>query len=157
MDGWLVFPAETDKQNPFFEALQKAIGITTGLAGLSPRGLTPFLTGADTTFVERTLAGVFTDPSGENFIANVDKLEEQLKPVIEFLQKAIGQSTDLFGRGIMAALDAASQSTAQAAFLQTLGQGTKDIIFQGITEAFLSSAQFNDLLAPIQQTIRDFT
>jgi hypothetical protein len=38
-----------------------------------------------------------------------------------------------------------------------MGAGVKEIIFKGITEAFLASAQFNDLLAPIQQVIRDFT
>ncbi len=41
--------------------------------------------------------------------------------------------------------------------MQSLGDGTKEIIFKGITEAFLASAQYNDLLAPIQQTIRGFT
>lgn len=31
------------------------------------------------------------------------------------------------------------------------------MVFQGLTEAFIASAQFNDLLAPIQQQIKIFT
>ena len=42
-------------------------------------------------------------------------------------------------------------------FPKTLGDGVKTLIFEGITSAFIASAQFNDLLAPIQKIIRDFT
>jgi hypothetical protein len=57
----------------------------------------------------------------------------------------------------MAALEASSSSNAVRAFHQVLGDGTREIVFKGITEAVIASAQFNDLLAPIQQVIRDFT
>ena len=66
------------------------------------------------------------------------------------------EATDLFGRGLMAAMEAATESDAQIAFLDNLGKGIKDEIFSGIVESFTASAQFADLLAPIQQTIRDF-
>jgi hypothetical protein len=77
--------------------------------------------------------------------------------VLDFLKQAVGESTTLFGNGIVAALEAGTQSSALRAFHKTIGDGVKDLIFKGATEAFLASAQFNDLLAPIQQVIRDFT
>jgi hypothetical protein len=82
---------------------------------------------------------------------------EVLKPVDEFLQQSVKTATDLFGRGLIAALDAASSSQANEIFLQSLGSGVKDILFKGITDAFIASSQFNDLLAPIQKIIQDFT
>jgi hypothetical protein len=141
----------------FQDAIETLIGITGGLANLSPRGATPFLTGADTTFIERALADVLKVQQGAQFTKAVEEFETEITPVLDFLKSAVAQSTELFGRGLIAALEAASESQAQAIFLQSLGEGTKDIIFQGITEAFIASAQFSDLLAPIQQTIREFT
>ena len=47
---------------------------------------------------------------------------------------------------------AATESSALRQFNQILGEGVKQTLFQGITESFIASAQFNDLLAPIQQT-----
>ena len=84
------------------------------------------------------------------------KITEQLKPVTDFLDQAVQQSTDIFGRGLKAAMEQATESDAKLAFLNNLNTGIKDSVFDGLTQAFIASAQFNDLLAPIQQQIRLF-
>ncbi len=156
--GVFQFPDQSNESAAAaLKAIADAAGLTAGLANVSPRGVQPFLTAADNEFLRRELTTLFTGSSGDAFTKNATALKEKLKPVTDFLQQAVGESTTIFGRGLVAALDAATQSDAKAAFMQSLGDGTKEIIFKGITEAFLASAQFNDLLAPIQQTIRGFT
>jgi hypothetical protein len=150
------FDDTSEGASKFVDAIAKAASIVSSFSKISARGASQFLSAADIEFTERRLSNLFT-LSGADFTAGVDKIEEQLSPVIDFLKQSVSQASDLFGRGLMAALDAATASSAYTTFLQGLGAGTKDLIFQGITEAFIASAQFTDLLAPIQKTIREFT
>jgi hypothetical protein len=145
------------KGEEFTQALAKFAQFTTALATVSTHGVTPFLTAQDQALLEDKLGGVLKQRKGADFIAAVGKLDEQLSPVTEFLKKAVTESSEIFGRGLMAALDAVSESQAQMNFLQSIGEGAKQILFQGITEAFIASANFTDLMAPIQKIIREFT
>jgi hypothetical protein len=146
-------PEETQK---FVDALKQLITFTGSLTDISSRGLQPFLTRADMGQLEGEFANVFSQ-SGTGFTTAVADMIERVKPLTEFIRQSIQQSNDLLGRGIMAALEAATESEAQTKFIETLGSGVKDVIFQGITSAFIASAQFGELLAPIQKTIREFT
>ena len=65
------------------------------------------------------------------------------------------QAADVFGRGMMAALEAVSESDAQLAFFNSLNQGIKDAVFTGITESIIATAEFTDLFAPLQKAIRE--
>jgi hypothetical protein len=141
----------------FVKALTEFTGFSSALAGISPRGVGQFLTSGDLATLESAIGDVLKITDGSKLAEGVEQLKQKVQPVTDFLQQSVQQTTDIFGRGLIAALDAATSSQAHAAFLQSLGQGVKDVIFQGITESFIASAQFNDLLAPIQQTIRDFT
>jgi len=145
------------KGEEFTQALAKFAAFTTSLATISTQGVTPFLTDQDRALLEDKLGSVLKQRKGDDFIKAVDKLDEQLSPVTEFLKKAVTESTNIFGRGLMSALDAASTSQALASFNQSIGEGAKQILFQGITEAFIASANFTDLMAPIQKIIREFT
>ena len=141
-----------------FEALERFVGITSQLGQISSQGVTPFLTARDLALVEEKIGDVLKAQRGaKEFTVAVEGLEEDLKPVLDFLQRSLQETGQIFGRGLVAALDAATQSDAIRLFNQSIGEGTKELLFKGITEAFIASAQFNDLLAPIQQTIRQFT
>jgi hypothetical protein len=152
----LGIPANPEDAQKFLEAIQRLVSFSGSLAGISPRGITPFVTEADRARLEAELQSVL-EARGNAFTTAVDDMLERIQPIADFLSQSVQQASELFGRGMIAALEAANSSQAQQAFMQTLGEGTKQIIFQGITEAFIASAQFTDLLAPIQQTIREFT
>jgi hypothetical protein len=53
------FPENAEGAEKFIKSITEMISLTSGLAGISPRGVKPFLTGADTTFLERGLGSVF--------------------------------------------------------------------------------------------------
>jgi hypothetical protein len=141
----------------FITALKDFAGITGGLAKVSPGGVGQFLTAPDLAALNEQISSVLSITEGEQFTEGVNQLKERIKPVLDFLQQSLSDTANIFGRGLIAALEAATESDAKVAFLNNLGQGAKDLIFKGITDAFIASAQFNDLLAPIQQTIRQFT
>jgi hypothetical protein len=46
---------------------------------------------------------------------------------------------------------------AQQDFLRTMGAGIEQSALQGLTDAFIAAGQFNDILAPLQQRIRQIT
>src|SRR6185437_12046708 len=149
-------PEGSDAFNKFIDALQKFVSFTGTLSAISPRGVSPFLTAADQDQLQAEIQRVLESP-GEGFADAVDKMLTRVQPLADFLKQSVTESTDLFGRGLMAAFDAATDSDASRAFLDTLHEGVREKILSGITESFIASAQFTDLLAPIQQTIRDFT
>ena len=153
----LVAPKKKEDLDNFIQALQSFIGLTGGLATVSSQGVTPFLSAQDLASLNSQMADVLKIKEGNQFSSAVENLQKQLKPILDFLQQSVQQTTDIFGRGLIAALDAASESQARFNFLKTLGDGTKDMLFKGITDAFIQSAQYNDLLAPAQQVIRQFT
>jgi len=138
----------------FIAAIKDVAGLTSQLGRV---GANKFLTPTDLSGVTSLFDQLFSTSDSATFTKAAAEIQEKLKPITDFLDAAVQESTDLFGRGLLAALDAATASDAQAAFLESLGQGVKEKIFNGIVESFVASAQFSDLLAPIQQTIRDFT
>lgn len=156
VDAGLFADTDPDKRNAFFASLSKLAGFGGTLASISPRGVAPFLSDADLVKLQGELQRVFESPT-EGFATAVDDMITRLQPLSDFLKNAVTESTNIFSRGMIAALDAATASQAYSAFQQNLGTGIKDKIFSGITEAFVASAQFTDLLAPIQKVIREFT
>jgi hypothetical protein len=123
-----------------------------------PGGAAQLLTPGDTETLRQRFQHLFafTDEPAA-FSDAAKQLQEQIQPIADFLNNAMRQSTELFGRGLIAALEAATESEARSSFLNTLHAGIKDVVFEGLTEAFIASTEFSNLLAPIQQTIRDFT
>jgi len=154
--GGLLPPEGAEEFGKFIDALKQFAGFTSTLANISPRGITPFLTDADKAQLQAEIAQVLLTP-GDKFAGAVDQMLERVKPLADFLQTSVTEASNLFGKGLMAAFDAATDSDASRAFLDTLHEGVREKILSGITESFIASAQFTDLLAPIQQTIRDFT
>jgi hypothetical protein len=152
----LGLPNDPEQSNEFIQALERFVTFSGTLAGISPRGVQPFLTAADNERLQREIETVL-GARGAGFTTAVDDMLERIQPVADFLTQSVTEASNLFGRGMIAALEAATASQANRAFLQSLGDGVKEKIFQGITESFIASAQFTDLLAPIQQTIREFT
>jgi hypothetical protein len=86
-------PSEHDLRFPS----RYAAGLTASLATISPRGVQPFLTGADNAFLRRELSTLFTGSSGDQFTKNAAALKEKIAPVTDFLKQAVGESTSLFG------------------------------------------------------------
>src|SRR5258708_6465312 len=127
----------------FIVAIKDVTGLTSQLGTI---GASKFLTPSDLTGVGSLFDQLFSVTDATTFTKAAAEIKDKLKPVLDFLEQSVQQSTELFGRGIMAALDAVSQSAAQSAFLQTLATGFKDILFKVITASFLSSAQFAYLL-----------
>jgi len=178
LPGVMIPTGSAEETEKFVEALKKMIGFTSALAKFAPlspeqlaakqegrpwpemgmenAGLAKFLTPQAIATIEDELAGVFST-TGTDFTQAVDSFMERMQPVQEFLAESVKQASELFGRGLIAAMEAATESDAKMAFLNSLSTGIKDMIFQGITSAFIASAQFTDLLAPIQKTIREFT
>jgi hypothetical protein len=156
--GVFNFPTDEETAKKFITALGEAAKITSSLATFSKGGIAPFTTGTDVQFLEHMFGGVFgggSDP--KDFIKNVEGLREKIAPVVDYLKKSVAESTELFATGMVAALNAATESEAMEGFQKIIGEGTKKVLQAGLTEAMLSGGQFNDLLAPIQQTLRDFT
>jgi hypothetical protein len=156
--GVFNFPTDEETAKKFIAALGEAAKITSSLATFSKGGIAPFTTGTDVQFLEHMFGGVFgggSDP--KDFIKNVEGLREKIAPVVDYLKKSVAESTELFATGMVAALNAATESDAMEGFQKIIGEGTKKVLQAGLTEAMLSGGQFNDLLAPIQQTLRDFT
>jgi hypothetical protein len=142
----------------FIEAMQRFIAFGASLSNVAPGrgGVAAFVTEADMSRLDAEIRHVL-ESSGTKFAENVDEMLKRVQPIADFLNQAVTEASNLFGRGMMAALDAATESQAMFLFRQTLGDGVKETLFRGITESFIASAQFADLLAPIQQTIRQFT
>jgi|GEM_PF-6214411 len=157
VDAGYSLGTDKDANDKFLNAVTKMAQFAGSLGAISPRGVQPFLTAADNARLEAELRKVFESPTTEAFGTAVEDMIERIKPLSEFLAKAVSDASNIFGRGLIAALEAATGSQANTAFLKSLGEGAKEIIFQGITEAFIASAQFTDLLAPIQRVIREFT
>lgn len=144
-------------QQAFLDALKTFASITSGLGAVSTSGITPFVSEKDLAQVNAAIANVLAVKRGKDLASAVDLMQERLQPITDFLQQAVQQTTDIFGRGLIAALDAASESTALLNFQHTIGDGVKQMLFQGITESFMASANFTDLLAPVQKIIREFS
>jgi hypothetical protein len=143
----------------FIDAMQRFIAFGASLSNVAPGrgGVSRFLTDADMSRLDAEIRRVLESKGGTEFAGQVDEMLKRVQPVADFLQQAVTEASNLFGRGMMAALEAATESQAMVAFRQTLSDGIKETLFRGITESFIASAQFTDLLAPIQQTIRKFT
>lgn len=146
------FPKEDWEK--FITAIKDVAGLTSQLGSI---GASKFLTGSDLTGVGSLFNQLFSTSDASTFTKAADEIKEKLQPVIDFLEAAVKESTDVFGRGLQAALSAATESDANKAFLENLGAGVKEKVFGGIVESFVASAQFGDLLAPIQKIIREFT
>jgi hypothetical protein len=142
--------------NYLIEQIKNVVTTISGLASVSPGGVAQFLTPGNQEYLSAIFNQLFSTSDPKLFSDLAAKLQENLKPVTDFLTQAVKQSTDIFGRGLMAAMEAATDSDARLAFMNSLGTGIKDVVFQGLTEAFIASAQFNDLLAPIQKQIAAF-
>jgi len=150
-------PKKQKDMEAFVKALAEFTSFSSALAGISPRGVGQFLTGDDLATLNESIGEVLKITDGSKLAEGVEQMKAKVQPVIDFLQQSIQETADIFGRGLVAALEAATASDAHAVFLNSLSTGVKDMIFKGITQAFIASAQFSDLLAPIQQTIREFT
>lgn len=135
-------------------AAMQSVGQTVGALTSIP-GINQLLTPTDRTSIASSFQHVFGLSDPNNFTAQAELLTQRLQPITDFLQQAMAQSTDLFGRGLIAAMEALDESGAVTAFNQVLNTGIKDAVFGGITESFLATAQFSDLLAPLQQAIRE--
>jgi hypothetical protein len=144
------------QQDEFRQALADLIGLGSGIAQISPTGIAPFVTEEDLALIEGGFARVLATRNSRKFTAAFKGFKEDAGPVLEFLQQAVKQSQDLMGRGIMAAFEAATESIAIRNFQKTVGAGIQQTVFEGLTQAFIASAQFNDLMAPVQQLIRQF-
>jgi len=149
--GWKFPQADWDK---FIQAIKDTAGITSSLATV---GASKFLTPGDLAGVGSIFDQLFSTTDPKAFTEMAGKLTEQLKPVTDFLNSSVEAASSLFARGLTAALEAATESDARLAFLNSLNTGIKDTVFKGLADAFVASAQFGDLLSPIQQQIRDFT
>lgn len=149
--GGLQVPRKRKNVPAFIDALEQFAALSAGVAGGAP-----FLTGLDTSAIEDAFASVLSVRRGEDFPVAVERLGQTVSPAIQFIQEASDQARSIFSRGLTAAIEAANESQAKAAFLASFGQGIRETVFGGLQQAFLASAQFDTLLAPIQQTIRDF-
>lgn len=145
-------PEQTDK---FIDAMQKLIQLTGSLATATPRGVTQFFTETDITRLQGELEQVFSVP-GETFAESVDEMIQNLQPLTDYLNQSIQESVQLFASGLNAAMQSATASDAQKAFTDTLGAGIQDTVVQGLIGAFTATNQFTDVLAPIQQVVRQF-
>jgi hypothetical protein len=148
------FGAPQEDWDKFIAAIKDVAGLTSQLGSV---GAGKFLTGSDLTNIGGLFDQLFSVTDSTTFVKAAAELKDKLKPALDFLTQSVQESTDLFGRGLMAALQATSESDAIKAFTESLGAGVKDAIFNGIIQSFVASAQFGDLLAPIQQQIREFT
>jgi hypothetical protein len=156
--GVFNFPTDEEGARKFIDAIGTVARSAASLNQFSPGGITPFVTAKDVAFLEHGFGSVFgggSDP--KEFVKNAESLKEKIAPVTDFLKNAVTEATTLLANGLTTAFESASKSDAITHFQEVIGQGTKDILTKGITESILSSGQFNEFLAPIQQTIRDFS
>lgn len=135
--------------------ITKLIGITGQLATITEQGIKPFLTDLDVDALSAQFSAVFSAVGPEAFGKAMEGLEENIAPFIEYLNSALKQATDLFGRGIIAAMEAATEDDAVLQFHTAMNQGIYQAVSSGIVEALIATAQFNDLLAPLQKAIRE--
>jgi hypothetical protein len=152
------FPNDEEGARKFIDAIGKVARSAASLNQFSPGGITPFVTAKDVQFLEHGFGSVFgggSDP--KEFIKNAENLKEKIAPVTDFLKNSVQEATTLLANGLTTAFESASKSDAITHFQEAIGKGTKDVLTKGITESILSSGQFNEFLAPIQQTIRDFS
>src|SRR5581483_5822929 len=140
-----------DATSKVMDAEQKVFELAEQL-----RAIAPIMTAEQKKFIGAGFSNVLSAGSPAEVDAAIARFQRQFGPLIDFLSKALQESADLFGRGIMAALDAVNESTALLNFNKALGQGAKDILYQGITEALTNAANFQTFLAPIQQLIHQF-
>jgi len=138
----------------FIKAIKDVAGLTSQLGSV---GAGKFLTTSDISAAGSLFNQLFSVTDAATFTKAAAEIQDKLKPVTDFLQQSVQEASDLFGRGLIAAMQAVTASDANAAFLKNIGEGVRDKIFSGISQAFIASAQFSDLLAPIQQIIRQFT
>lgn len=148
---------DTEGMQKFVEAISTFADLTGRLATVSAQGIAPFLPTADIEAVSAEIQRVLNITEGEKLAPGVEQLQKALQPFTDYLNKAVQDAANLFGNSMMAALQAVTASDAQTAFLDNLRKGTQDIVFKGIVQAFLASANFSDLLAPVQKIIQDFT
>ena len=133
------------------DAMEKVFQLSTQL-----EQITRIMTAEQRTAIGGGFANILNTGSPQEVEADIGRFQKRFGPMIDFLRQAQQQSADLFGRGIVAALQAASESEAKLNFLKTLGDGARQMLFQGIANAFVQAAQFQDFLAPLQQVIHKF-
>jgi hypothetical protein len=134
------------------EQITKVVGITSGLATI---GAGKFLSPDDLQRLADIFNQLFATSDPKAFSDMAAKLEDQLKPVIDFLNQAMQQSAELFGRGLQAALQAATEADAKLAFFKSINEGIYNAVVSGLIESLIATAGLNDLLAPLQKAIRE--
>jgi hypothetical protein len=144
-------------QEDWTKLIQAITDTATITSSLATVGASKFLTPTDLSGVGSIFGQLFSTSDPRAFTEMAGKLKDQLKPVTDFLESSVQEASSLFGRGLVAAMQAATESDGRLAFLQSLNEGIRDTVFNGLSEAFIASAQFSDLLAPIQSQIRLFT
>jgi hypothetical protein len=137
----------------FIEAVTSFASIASGLAMVSPRGVKQFLTEGDNALLDEQLRKVLSITDGKEFITAVEKLQEDLKPIFDFLEASVRQAAEAFATALGAAFQASSASDAKTAFIDSLKKSTAEALQAGMVQAFLATTEFNDLLAPLQQAI----
>jgi hypothetical protein len=108
----------TDAEQKVFELLEQV------------RALTPIMTAEQKQFVATGLSNVLASGSPKEVEANIAAFQRQFGSLLDFLKNALQESANLFGRGIMAALDSVNESTALLNFNKSLGDGARDILFR---------------------------
>ena len=147
-----VLGSSADTIKNFISSLSDFTKLASQLMALKPA---TFLTSTEMAQLAAGLLGVLGVGNIAQFPGALQTFGQNAGPTLQWLQQAQQQATDLIGRGIQAALTAVAESQAQFNFFKALGDGTKQVIFQGISDAFIASTQFSDLLAPVQKAIRD--
>ena len=155
----LVPPGDQENFDKLIAAISSVATLTSSLAnvggGVRAIGASQFLSETDLTSMGSLFDQLFSTTDPLAFTEMAGKIEEQLKPVMDFIQQAIGQSTELFGRGLRAAFEELTAADSVLAFTRTLNSGVYEAVTNGIIESLIATAQINDLLAPLQQAIRE--
>src|SRR5262249_25496635 len=106
---------------PGAQRLQKAIitsiQTATGLGNVSPGGIGQFLNQEDMDAISEMFKSLFGTSNVQAFSEMAEQLQDSLKPVTDFLAQSMQEATTLFGRGLIAAMEAATESDAKLAFV----------------------------------------
>jgi len=145
-------PGDQEGFDKLIEALKSTATLTSSLATV---GASKFLTKSDLAGIGSLFDQLFSTTDPLAFTEMAGKIKEQVQPALDFIQQAIGQSTDLFGRGLRAAFEELTAADSVLAFTRTLNQGVYEAVANGVIESLIATAQINDLLAPLQQAIRE--
>ena len=153
--GGLQPPTKGEDVEKFVTALTNFFAIASGLANISPRGVGQFLGTSDNALLDEQIRKVLSITDGNQFTAAVDKLQRDLKPILDFLEASVRQAAEAFAQAMGAAFQAASADDAKTAFIDSLKQSTAQAVQAGFVQAFLATTEFNDLLAPLQKAIKE--